>query len=371
MHHSTLQLASRLEKIGMIREDCIPSQIQRALEDTDVTNLYWARVIAQYKNLYSVDTQTEEMTAKASGKMCYTAASAAELPVVGDWVLVDRENNEQGTAIIKHILPRFSHIERSSPGGSKTAQILAANVDIIGICMAADRDYNLRRLERYLSLAWSSGAIPLVIVTKKDLCESIEMKTAEVEAVSPGVEVISVTSSTPEGINSLTRLLAPGKTAVFIGSSGVGKSTLINRLLGTDTASTGELRRDGKGRHTTSVRELYCLGNGAFVIDTPGLREIGLTSAATAESAFFDIETLATQCHFHDCSHSGEPGCAVQLAVEHGDIPSERLSSYVKLQRELSYQQLNHKQLEKEKVHRMFKGKGSMKEMRDYKKGKH
>lgn len=245
--------------------------------------------------------------------------SSSEYPAVGDFVMVNW--NEFGnSAIIESLLPRKSAFIRKEAGELQQEQVVAANVDIIFLCMALNNDFNLRRLERYISIAWDSGATPVVVMTKSDLCDDLENKLSEVSSVAVGVEILVTTSTEENGYQVLLPFISEGKTVAFIGSSGVGKSTLINRLLGKEDLKTNGLRNDDKGRHTTTRRELFLLPSGGMVIDTPGMRELGMwDNSAGIEKTFADIEELAFRCKFRNCTHTNEPGCAIQKALETGE----------------------------------------------------
>lgn len=331
--------------------------------------LYLGRVVSQYKDLYSVATGKIDLTAEVAGKLRYNAVVPADYPAVGDFVMIDREDNSSGNAIIHHVLTRKSIFERKAAGKSREVQIIAANIDTVFICIALNNDYNLRRLERYLSIAWASGALPVVVLTKADLCENIEARLAEVGAVAAGADILVTTSLTEEGYYPIKTYITTGKTVAFIGSSGVGKSTLINRLIGEDLIETKATRKDDKGRHTTNRRDLIVVPSGGAVIDTPGMRELGVESADLAKT-FADIDRLAGSCRFSDCTHSGEPHCAVKTAIEKGELTEKRLESYRKLKKEARYEGLNAKQIEKKKINMMFSGIGGMKNARDYIKNK-
>ncbi len=342
----------------------------RQLEEAALSpQLHLARVLAQYQGLYRVVTQGGEGLATLSGSLRHETRTLSSYPAVGDFVLVDRDSFDQGEAVIHQVLPRKSLFTRAAVGERDQAQVIAANIDLVFLCMALNRDYNLARLERYLSIAWDSGATPVVVLTKADLCDHLPAALLEVASIAPGVEVLAVSQMDAASLAPLTALLTPGITASLIGSSGVGKSTLVNLLAGAELLKTAATRGDDKGRHTTTGRELLRLPSGCLLIDTPGMRELGLHSADVGKS-FSEIEALAEGCRFRDCTHNGEPGCAVQRAVEAGQLEERRLESYQKLRKEAKYEGLNSRQIEAEKLDAMFGGKGELKKVRDYIKNK-
>lgn len=300
-------------------------------------NLYLARVSAQHRAIYRVITENGEMQAEVSGKLSYAASVAADYPVVGDWVLVDREDDSSGSAIIHVILNRKSCFERKAAGTGYERQVIAANIDTVFICMSLNKDYNLRRAERYLSIAWDSGAVPVFVLTKADLSEDTEAKLAELQSIAFGVDVVVTSSMSDDGYSGIIKYLEKGKTIAFIGSSGVGKSTLINRLMGAEVLPTREIREDDShGRHATTHRQLLALPGGGVVIDTPGMREIQIAGADLSKS-FADVEEYAQDCYFRDCRHESEPKCAVRKAIEDGLLPLKRFENYKKLQNEMVF----------------------------------
>lgn len=326
------------------------SVLQAAL---DYPHLHIGRVVSQSQNLYLVVTRNQTLFAEISGKLRHTLTEQSHYPTVGDYVLLDRENAVQGHAMIQGILPRRSVFLRRAAGTAQKVQAIAANIDIVFLCMALDHDFNLRRLERYLAIAWDSGAKPVVVLTKADRCQDLVEKRIQVAQVALGTEVIVTSSVLQKGHEAVLPYVQSGYTVAFLGSSGVGKSSLINRLLGEDTLKTNPTGKDDKGRHTTTRRELIQLPGRGAVIDTPGMRELGLDSTNLARS-FSEIHELAQYCKFKDCQHDNEPGCAVKQALEDGRIRAERLLSYQKLKKEAQYEGLDEKQIEKQKRKRMF-----------------
>lgn len=332
-------------------------------EATSYTGFYIGRVILQHKDLYKVVTENGEQTAEISGKFRFAVKTLSEYPAVGDFVMLDRNSDSGGNAIIHHVLTRKSAFIRKAAGTSHDEQIVASNIDKVFICMSLNNDFNLRRLERYLGVAWDSRAIPVVVLTKADLCDNLSQKMADVNTVAGGVDVLVTSGISEDGYLAVKRYIDSGQTIAFIGSSGVGKSTLINRLFGENILATKKIRDDDKGRHTTTTRQLMVLPSGGIVIDTPGMRELGLEQADLAKT-FTDIEELSAKCKFYDCTHTSEPNCAVQDAIHAGLLSADRLASYVKLQKETKYEGLNSKQIETEKFTAMFKEVGGMKNAR-------
>lgn len=290
------------------------------------------RITLQEKGFYRIRTSMGEQNALVSGKFQFEAQSSSDYPAVGDYVMVSYADPD--TAVIHQVLPRRSLFVRKAAGTSKTEQVVAANIDTVFLCMGLNNDFNLRRLERYLAATWESGATPVVVLTKADLPQ----KQREVEAIAMGVDILTTSAMESDGYRQIMPYITEGRTVAFVGSSGVGKSTLINRLLGEERLATDGLRNDDKGRHTTTHRELLVLPNGAMVIDTPGMRELGMWDAASGVGqTFTDIEALAAQCRFRNCSHTSEPGCAVRAAIRSGGLDSRRWQSYQKLKNENSY----------------------------------
>ncbi len=326
-----------------------------------------ARVIFQSKNLYRVICDHGEKLAQVSGKFRYEAKTPSDFPAVGDFVMIGGEENDN--VIIHHVLSRKSAFIRKAAGTSMVEQIVAANIDTIFICMSLNNDFNLRRLERYLSIAWDSGAIPVVVLTKSDLCEDVEKRLHEAHTVAIGVDVLVTSAAHEDSYHQILPYIKEGETVAFIGSSGVGKSTLINILIGEEKQLINGLRNDDKGRHTTTNRELILLKNGGMVIDTPGMRELGLENTDLSRT-FSDIDYLASLCKFRDCGHTTEPGCAVQKAIEDGTLPYERFLNYEKLKKEAKYEGLDSRQIETLKVNDMFGGFGAMKNARKFVKEK-
>ena len=324
-----------------------------------------ARVISQHRDLYTVATERGERSAEVSGKFRFEARDVSDFPVVGDFVMLDKSNGDGSNAIIHEVLARKSAFERVAVGKDNQTQVVASNIDIIFICMSLNNDYNLSRLERYLSAAWNSRATPVVVLTKSDLCDELVGVLDEVSAIAIGTEIVVTSSYDKASHHQLLAFLQKGKTVSFIGSSGVGKSTLINRLAGQELLATSEIRQDDKGRHTTTRRELLVLPSGGIVIDTPGMREFAVESVDLSHS-FADIEELICQCRFNDCSHGSEPGCAVRKAIEAGELDERRLENYQKLQKEARYVGLNAKEIEKEKLNEMFREVGGMKKVRKF-----
>ena len=298
-----------------------------------------ARILVQQRSLYRLVTETGELEGRLSGRFAHEAADGG-YPVTGDWVAVELK---EGVAVIAAVLPRSTAFTRMAAGTSKDRQVVAANVDVALLAASLNADLNLRRLERYLATAYESGAEPVILLTKADACADPEPLIDSVRDIAFGVPVLAMSVRTGQGLAELSALLAPGKTAVLLGSSGVGKSTLVNALAGVEKMATREIREDdARGRHTTTHRELILLPSGALILDTPGMRELALWDAEAGVAAAFaettaEVDLLAEGCRFRDCAHDKEPGCAVQAAVADGRLDPERWRSFQKLQRELAH----------------------------------
>ena len=296
-----------------------------------------ARVATARRDLYQIFTENGVMQAEPSGLLYYHATDRASLPVTGDWVAARMVGPEQ--ALVEAVLPRRTCLSRRAAGGREDEQPLAANVDVVFLVCGLDGDFNLHRLERYLALAAAGGASPVVVLNKADLCQGLAGRIAETAAVARSAPVVAASTLDPRGLDEVKQFLAPGRTVALLGSSGVGKSSIANRLLGEHRFATLAVREDdNRGRHTTVRRELTLLPGGGALIDTPGLRELQLWAAPeTVDTVFDDIAILSAGCRFGDCSHSGEPGCAVAAALANGEIDADRWESYRKLRAEAKW----------------------------------
>ena len=305
-----------------------------------------ARVSLEHKNIYRVLSEAGEFLAEVSGKFRHDTQLRSDFPAVGDWVTIAPRPSEN-RATIHQLLPRRSSFSRKAvlsggmpdTGGKTDEQVLAANIDTVFLVTGLDGDYNIRRVERYVTVAWDSGAVPVIVLNKADICDNIGDVIEEVGSVAFGVPVLALSAAENTGMEQLNEYIEAGKTAAFLGSSGVGKSTLINRLLGEEKMKVTAVREDDqRGRHTTTHRELLLLPDGGIVIDTPGMRELQLwTDDEGLSRTFPDVEELIEQCRFRDCTHNNEPGCAVKRALEDGSLDGKRYQNYLKLQKELKH----------------------------------
>jgi ribosome biogenesis GTPase len=302
-----------------------------------------ARVAAVDRDQLLLLNDTGAFRAKLSGKFMYESASSLELPCVGDWVCVEKSQADQ-FGLVRGVLGRKTRLRRKAVGESVEYQMIAANVDFVIIVQSCHYDFNLKRLERYLVMVRDGGATPYVLLTKIDLVgqEVLAAQLAQIKSAGVTAQVLTLSNVTREGIDALKGVLSPNKTYCFVGSSGVGKSTLINGLVGRDVLETKLVSGTGEGRHTTVRRELIVLDNGAMVIDNPGMREFGVLGAEGGiDASYSDIVALSTQCHFRDCTHTNEPGCAVLKALETGEIAAGHYQNFVKLRSESEYYQMS------------------------------
>jgi len=305
-----------------------------------------ARVVAQHRGAYVIDGSGAARGAALGGRLRHRAINRSDLPAVGDFVAVRQaENPADGHAVVDAVLPRRTAFVRRAAGRRSDDQVIAANVDIVFVMLGLDEDFNIRRAERYLAAVWDSGATPVVLLNKSDICDAVDARAADLQHAVMSVAVHTLSALHAEGVETLQSYLREGTTVGIVGSSGVGKSTLLNRLIGHDAQTTAGVRvHDGRGRHTTTHRELFVLPQGGIVIDTPGMRELQLSAGADdagmgIETAFAEIEGLATRCRFADCAHQDEPGCAVRDAIDDGRLEPDRLASYEKLMKERRYEE--------------------------------
>jgi len=312
-------------------------QLSEEFEPHRAAGLVPGRVAVQHRGAWDVLTDDGELRVDVAGRLRHEAGSTSELPAVGDWVAVGARPGE-GSGTIHAVLARRTKFSRKTAWQAAEEQVLVANVDVVFVVTSLNEDLNLRRLERYLTLAWESGATPVIVLTKADLVGDPLPAVAEVESVAFGVPVVATSTRTRVGLDILRSWLPVGTTGALLGSSGVGKSTLVNALAGDERQLTREIRDDGRGRHTTVRRELIVLDDGGLIVDTPGMRELQLWEADEGlDEAFEDVTALFAGCRFSDCAHDSEPGCAVHAALEDGTLAPERWESFRKLQRELEH----------------------------------
>jgi len=320
-----------------------------------------ARVVAQSRGIWRIAGDFGECPAEAAGKLRLAAEEGADWPAVGDWVAVELRDQDSA-AVIQEVLPRRSQFARKMAGKKIAEQVIAANVDIALLVSALDGDFNPRRVERYLAQCWESGAKPVILLNKADVCENMQEKMKEMQEAAMSVPVCVVSAKTGQGFAELEAYFLPGQTLVLLGSSGVGKSTIVNRLLGRRIQEVQEVRQsDSRGRHTTTTRQIFSLPGGALLMDTPGLRELQLWGADEGISqAFAEIDALATRCRFMDCSHRSEPACAVQAALHCGTLDLGRLENWRKLQREQAFLRrkidLEARQEQKQRIKQVMRG---------------
>ncbi len=324
-----------------------------------------ARVSLELKGFYEVTGEFGAKLGQCTGKFAGTALSPAEFPAIGDWVAVSLQTGDDTRAHIHAVLPRRTRFSRKAAGEQEIEQVVAANIDTVFLVSALDANYNLHRIERYLAAAWASGAQPVILLNKADLTENTDERTREITTIAPNVPVFIVSAQTRRGLKALAPYLLSGTTIALLGSSGVGKSTLINRLVGEKLQDTQEVRdADGKGRHTTTQRELLVAPDGFIVIDTPGMREIQPWAAgAGVEAAFGDVAEIAACCKFRDCAHTVEPGCAVQAALADGSLDLGRWQSYLRLGRATAHEVRRHdRQAQQQQKSRSKRGAQSLRQ---------
>lgn len=309
----------QVEELNIIDKDLIP-----------------ARIVEVHRELYKIITESGENSARLKGSLFYNGEQNNVYPAVGDFVLV--KENHNGEDIIYKVLQRKSKFSRIDSFYEKE-QVVATNFDYVFIMTSLNHDFNIKRVERYLTAAWQSGAVPVIILTKSDLCSDHGYYRDQLQRAATGVPIFAVSSFTGEGIVELQNYINPTQTIVFLGSSGVGKSSLVNAISGEEIMKVNDIREDdSKGRHTTTHRQLIMLQNGTMIIDTPGMRELGMWDVSKGiNAAFDDIEELAVSCKFRDCSHNAEPGCRVKEALENGELSIERWENYVKLKKEAKF----------------------------------
>jgi ribosome biogenesis GTPase / thiamine phosphate phosphatase len=354
-------VSSRLEKYGW------NDRFAAAFTEIAGAGRIPARIVLEHTHIYRVAIEDGETLARVSGRLRHRAGIRSQFPAVGDWVVLEPVSD--GDARIHAVLPRVSRFSRHAAGDATEEQVVAANIDVVFLVGGLDRDFNPRRLERYLVVAWESGATPVILLNKADLVDAPEQYADQVRAIAPGVDVHSLSARDPQTLGVVRQYLSVGRTAALLGSSGVGKSTIVNRLVGFDLLRTQDVRvTDSRGRHTSTARQLVLLESGGILIDTPGMRELQLWESGDAfGDTFADIVSAAESCRFRDCRHLQEPGCAVRAAVASGALPAGRLESFHKLAAEREHQerQLDARALIEDKRKARVMGKALQKRLKE------
>jgi len=323
------------------------------IQPKDLEHFEIAKVAAVHKDSYIVTNGTKNVSAELVGKILFAASSPLDYPAVGDWVLVNFYDDDT-LAIIHELLPRKSLLKRKTSGKKVDFQLIAANINTAFIVQSLNENFNLRRLERYLVMVHEAGIEPVILLSKSDLLDDddITIRIAEVQSIAPGIEILPLSSENGSGVDDIKAKMQPGQTYCLLGSSGVGKTTLLNTLIGEAVHTTKTVSsKESKGRHATTHRQLIQLDSGAMIVDTPGMRELGNFSAAKGvDETFAEITALAEQCRFSDCSHVGEKGCAVLAAIELGDLPRDRYENYLKMTKESAFHEMSyHEKRKKDK----------------------
>ena len=329
------------------------------------------RILRENREKYIACDDTGDFSCEVTGKFRFGTDHKSQFPTVGDWVVVEKFPNEK-KAVIHALLSRKSAFSRKVPGSITEEQVIAANINTIFIVIGLDQNFRISRIERFLSVAWESGAVPVILLNKADLCSDVAARLLEVEEIVIGVDVFILSASQQRGLEQVSKYIMPGKTVAFIGSSGVGKSTIINALSASDRLEVNEVNRHGsRGRHTTTFRELIILPDGGMVVDTPGMRELQLwgdeeDGKEGLKQVFDEIEKLAGNCRFRDCRHEREPGCAVREALENETLTQNRFQSYLKLKKEFAY--LDRRRSQKAQLDQRNHGKELSKHIKQVKK---